>query len=162
VSPPPNWSLKGRTAKDLSIRHVRAPQSASEVHGFKAWQPAPVIGHPLLLRFFNPSGSRSFPGDWRFPPPMAYGSCRNCGKRAERPSHSPLDGRPEGASHRLHRPGDEPKIVGEDRRLDHIRFPRDEHGCSAPPPSPPHNWTRSTDREPAYFEWAGMRAQNSF
>jgi hypothetical protein len=50
VSPPPNWSPEGRAVEDLSIRHVRAPQSAFEVHQRKAWQPLAGIGHPLSLR----------------------------------------------------------------------------------------------------------------
>ena len=50
MSPTPNWSPEGRAARDLSNRHVRAPQSASEIHRHKAWQPLAGIGHPLSLR----------------------------------------------------------------------------------------------------------------
>jgi hypothetical protein len=100
VSPPPNWSREGRATKDLSIGQIRAPQSASEVHRRKAWQPVPGIGHPLLLRFSPRRGAL-------IRPPLAYGSCRSYGKRGFRVSHSSLDGRPAGAAHRLHRPGDE-------------------------------------------------------
>jgi hypothetical protein len=125
VSPSPNWSPQGRTAKDLSIRHVRAPQSAFEVHGFKAWQPFPGIGHPLSLHFLMAPRHRSLHRDSRsIPPPKAYGSCRIYGKRARRPSHRSLDGRPAGAAHRLHRPGDEssPRITKrEGRSRDHIK-----------------------------------------
>ena len=99
MSPPPNWSREGRATKDLLIGQIRAPQSAFEVHWRKAWQPVAGIGHPLSLRFS--------PGrEALIPPPLAYGSCRSYGKRGGRASHSSLDGRPAGAAHRLHRPGD--------------------------------------------------------
>ena len=50
MSPPPNWSPKGRARRDLSIRHVHAPKSAIKIYRHKAWQPIAGIGHPLLLR----------------------------------------------------------------------------------------------------------------
>ena len=84
MSPPPNWSLKGRASRDLSIGQIRAPQSATEVHRHTTWQPVPVIGHPLSLRFSPRCRDRN-------PPPRAYGSCRSYGKRW-RVSHSSLDG----------------------------------------------------------------------
>ena len=56
MSPPPNWSPKGRASQDRSIRHVRAPQSAFEIYRHKAWQPLAVIGHPLLLRLTHIKG----------------------------------------------------------------------------------------------------------
>jgi len=82
VSPSPNWSPKGRTAKDLSIRHVRAPQSASEVHGFKAWQPVAWIGHPLSLPFLHPSRRRSFAGERSFPLPWPVEPAGSTGRRS--------------------------------------------------------------------------------
>ena len=118
MSPTPNWSREGRATKDLSIRQVRAPQSACKVHRHRAWQPIAVIGHPLSLRFSPRRGALIHP-------PKAYGSCRGYGKRASRASHSPLDGRPSGAAHRLHRPDDgwfQEKIRIGNRCLAHIRI----------------------------------------
>jgi hypothetical protein len=121
VSPPPNWSPKGRATKDLSIGQIRAPQSASEVHRHKAWQPVPGIGHPLSLHFSPRRGALTHP-------PLAYGSCRSYGKRVNRVSHSSLDGRPSGAAHRLHRPGDERhgRTGRGDRRLEQTKISSNE------------------------------------
>jgi hypothetical protein len=56
VSPPPNWSPKGRASRDRSIRHVHAPKSAIKIYRHKAWQPIAGIGHPLLLRLTHRLG----------------------------------------------------------------------------------------------------------
>lgn len=111
MSPPPNWSRNGEAARDLVLRHARAPQSASEVHGQQSQAAHPGIGHPLSLRFNTVPWrcASAMKSRQKLPPPKAYGTCRSYGKAPAGLSHSSLDGRPTGAAHRSHRPGDEPK-----------------------------------------------------
>ena len=155
MSLPSNWSQQGKAARDLSTRHVRAPQSALEVHGREARQPLLGIGHPLSLRCHQHAdlpgraseggedGLWILPEPWKTPRP--FPTTPWTARAAPRPQAPQARRRREiekGRSRNVARG------LGVLLTLSSGSW-RIEDDCSAPPPSPPPNWTWSTDRRAA-------------
>lgn len=154
MSLPSNWSQQGQAARDLSTRHVRAPQSALEVHGKKARQPLLGIGHPLSLRCHQHAdlpgaGSEQEDGLWILPElwktPKAFPTAPWTVRAALRPQAPQARRRGEIEKERSRNIA---RDLGVLLTLS-SGFWKIADGCSAPPPSPPPNWTSSPDRRAA-------------